>query len=185
MGFLRVADYTRLVPWNRNLVHNSRAGHPDWRRCFSLTYAQYSRSSRLASRAPRSRTYPRNHGSRGLAVCGESPASHRHESVGPRTRTDKAALALSGRSATRRSRTRRDHREYRLDVGEDQRRPRGRVARRIQADSRHGPSGGHDPRGATTRAVVVSESIRRLPSLPDVPGGVSPAYGRRRWPSRG
>jgi hypothetical protein len=31
-----------------------RAGHPGWRRCSFLKYAQYSRSSRLASRAPRS-----------------------------------------------------------------------------------------------------------------------------------
>ena len=31
-----------------------RAGHPVWRRCSSLTYSRYARSSRLASRAPRS-----------------------------------------------------------------------------------------------------------------------------------
>src|SRR6266571_1568707 len=31
-----------------------RAGHPAWRRCSSLTYSRYARSSRLASRAPRS-----------------------------------------------------------------------------------------------------------------------------------
>ena len=35
---------------------NSRAGHPGWRRCASLKYAQYARSSRLATRAPRSGT---------------------------------------------------------------------------------------------------------------------------------
>jgi hypothetical protein len=29
-------------------------GASRWRRCLSLTYAQYARSSRLASRAPRS-----------------------------------------------------------------------------------------------------------------------------------
>ena len=29
-----------LVPWNRDSLHNSRAGHPVWRRCSSLTYAQ-------------------------------------------------------------------------------------------------------------------------------------------------
>src|SRR5947209_18000432 len=27
--------------------------HPDWRRCSSLTYSRYARSSRLARRAPR------------------------------------------------------------------------------------------------------------------------------------
>ena len=31
-----------------------RAGHPGWRRCSSLKYSRYSRSSRLAIRAPRS-----------------------------------------------------------------------------------------------------------------------------------
>jgi outer membrane protein TolC len=31
-----------------------RAGHPAWRRCSSLKYTEYSRSSRLARRAPRS-----------------------------------------------------------------------------------------------------------------------------------
>ena len=30
------------------------AGHPGWRRCSSLTYSRYARSSRLAIRAPRS-----------------------------------------------------------------------------------------------------------------------------------
>jgi len=34
---LYVAD---LVPWNRDDSHNSRAGHPVWLRCSSLTYAQ-------------------------------------------------------------------------------------------------------------------------------------------------
>ena len=45
-----------LVSRIRDSSHNSRAGHPGWRRCSSLTYAQYARSSRLASRAPRSAT---------------------------------------------------------------------------------------------------------------------------------
>ena len=48
--------------------HNSRAGHPAWLRCSSLKYAQYSRSSRLAVRAPRSGTYATHHASRGLAA---------------------------------------------------------------------------------------------------------------------
>ena len=56
----------RLVPWKRDFYDNSRAGHPASRRCSSLTYAQYARSSRLAIRAPRSGTYHRNHASRGL-----------------------------------------------------------------------------------------------------------------------
>ena len=43
-----------LVPWKRDASHNSRAGHPGWRRCSSLTYSRYARSSRLAIRAPRS-----------------------------------------------------------------------------------------------------------------------------------
>ena len=43
----------RLVPWKRDSYQNSRAGHPASRRCSSLKYAQYSRSSRLAIRAPR------------------------------------------------------------------------------------------------------------------------------------
>ena len=57
-----------LVPWIRDVSHNSRAGRPVWRRCSSLAYAQYARSSRLASRAPRSGTYARHHESRGLAL---------------------------------------------------------------------------------------------------------------------
>ena len=56
-----------LVPWKRDDSHNSRAGHPASRRCSSLTYAQYARSSRLAIRAPRSGTYASHHASRGLA----------------------------------------------------------------------------------------------------------------------
>ena len=60
-----------LVPWKRDASHNSRAGHPGWRRCSSLTYAQYARSSRLAIRAPRSGTYATHHASRGLAMSGE------------------------------------------------------------------------------------------------------------------
>ena len=59
---------TCLVPWKRDSYDNSRAGHPASRRCSSLTYAQYARSSRLAIRAPRSGTSHRNHASRGLAV---------------------------------------------------------------------------------------------------------------------
>ncbi len=55
------------VPWKRDASHNSRARHPASRRCSSLRYAQYPRSSRLAIRAPRSGTYATHHASRGLA----------------------------------------------------------------------------------------------------------------------
>ena len=48
-------------------AHNSRAGHPGWRRCSSLKYSRYSRSSRLAIRAPRSGTYAAIHADRTLA----------------------------------------------------------------------------------------------------------------------
>jgi tetratricopeptide (TPR) repeat protein len=67
IGVASAADES-LVPWNRDDSHHSRAGHPVWRRCSSLTYAQYARSSRLASRAPRSGPYASHHGSRGLAL---------------------------------------------------------------------------------------------------------------------
>ena len=43
----------------RDASHNSRAGHPASRRCDSLRYVQYSRSSRLAIRVPRSATSQR------------------------------------------------------------------------------------------------------------------------------
>ena len=39
------------------VVRNIILGHPGWLRCSSLKYAQYSHSSRLAIRAPRSGTY--------------------------------------------------------------------------------------------------------------------------------
>src|SRR6266513_4571890 len=48
--------------------HNSRAGHPGWLRCSSLTYSRYARSSRLAIRAPRSGTYATNHCYRTLVI---------------------------------------------------------------------------------------------------------------------
>src|SRR5687768_1639605 len=44
-----------LVSRIKDSSPHSRAGHPGWRRCSSLTYHLYARSSRLASRAPRSR----------------------------------------------------------------------------------------------------------------------------------
>ena len=58
----------QLVPWKRDDSHKSRAGHPGWRRCSSVPYAQYAPSSRLAIRAPRSGTYATHHASRGLVV---------------------------------------------------------------------------------------------------------------------
>ena len=42
--------------------HNSRAGHPASRRCSSLRYSRYPRSSRLAIRAPRPGLMPRSAG---------------------------------------------------------------------------------------------------------------------------
>src|SRR5213594_2839531 len=50
-----------LVSRNSDSSHNSRAGHPGWLRCSSLTYSRYARSSRLAIRAPRSGTHATNH----------------------------------------------------------------------------------------------------------------------------
>src|SRR5438093_13413861 len=60
-----------LVSRNSDSSHNSRAGHPGWLRCSSLTYSRYARSSRLAIRAPRSGTYATNHcyGTLGTAAC--------------------------------------------------------------------------------------------------------------------
>jgi hypothetical protein len=51
---------TMLVSRLRGSRHNSRAGHRGWRRCSSFKYAQYSQSSRLATRAPRSGLMPRS-----------------------------------------------------------------------------------------------------------------------------
>src|SRR5437773_2206740 len=50
----RAARCSMLVSRHRGSRHNSRAGHPGWLRCSSLKYSRYSRSSRLAIRAPRS-----------------------------------------------------------------------------------------------------------------------------------
>jgi hypothetical protein len=67
-------DARFLVSRNSDSSHNSRAGHPGWRRCSSLKYAQYSRSSRLAIRAPRSGTYATNNCSGTLAFAGAATA---------------------------------------------------------------------------------------------------------------
>src|SRR5216110_2091331 len=68
---LSFQDQTGLVSRNSDSSHNSRAGHPGWLRCSSLTYSRYARSSRLAIRAPRSGTYATNHcyGTLGTAAC--------------------------------------------------------------------------------------------------------------------
>jgi hypothetical protein len=50
-----------LVSRPSDSSHNSRAGHPGWLRCSSFKYAEYSQSSRLAIRAPRSATYATTH----------------------------------------------------------------------------------------------------------------------------
>src|SRR5437773_3886243 len=57
----RAAVPATPVSRNSDSSHNSRAGHPGWLRCSSLTYFRYARSSRLAIRAPRSGTYATNH----------------------------------------------------------------------------------------------------------------------------
>jgi hypothetical protein len=45
---------SRLSVPNQSSVDIFRAGHPGWLRCSFLTYSRYARSSRPASRAPRS-----------------------------------------------------------------------------------------------------------------------------------
>ena len=67
-----------LVSRPRDSRHNCRAGHPRWRRCDSFKYAEYSRSPRLASGAPRSGIYATYHAagtlaSRSTAGNGASP----------------------------------------------------------------------------------------------------------------
>src|SRR6266511_3760357 len=57
----RFGDRYVLVSCNSDSSHNSRAGHPGWLRCSSLTYSRYARSSRLAIRAPRSGSYATYH----------------------------------------------------------------------------------------------------------------------------
>ena len=81
--------------------------------------------------------------------------------VGER-RTDKAALALSGRSATRPSRTRRDDREYRPYVREEQRWPRGCIARRMQTDFHHGLLVLQVPPKETRQHISVDKLERRV-----------------------
>ena len=63
----------KLVSRNSDSSHKSRTGHPASLRCSSLKYAEYSRSSRLVSRAPRSATHAANHWSGTLAP--DSPVS--------------------------------------------------------------------------------------------------------------
>src|SRR5216683_4807913 len=62
-----------LLSRPRDSRHNSRAGHPGWLRCSSLKYSRYSRSSRLAGRAPRSGTYATNHAAGTLAAARRVP----------------------------------------------------------------------------------------------------------------
>jgi hypothetical protein len=58
-------------------LDNLRAGHPGWRRCSSLKYSGYSRSSRLAvegpNRAPRSGILS-TYFALGTLACGEDPS---------------------------------------------------------------------------------------------------------------
>ena len=57
-----------LVSCNSNSRNNAQAGHSVWRRCSSVKYAQYSPSSRLASRAPRQGLYSANYCYRTLGI---------------------------------------------------------------------------------------------------------------------
>jgi hypothetical protein len=110
--------WTILVSRPHDSRHNSRAGHPGWRRCLSLTNSRFARSSRLASRAPRSGTYATNHAVGTVAARGETPASHRGRRGAPRAR--------------------RDDREYREYLSEEQRSRRGCIAGRMQLAFHHG-----------------------------------------------
>ncbi len=58
---MATSPLSALVSRPRDSHHNSRAGHPAWRRCSSLTNPRFARSSRLASRAPRSGTHATNY----------------------------------------------------------------------------------------------------------------------------
>ena len=54
---LRVESLSHDCVPSQRFADIFRAGHPGWRRCSSLTYSRYARSSRLAIRAPRSGKY--------------------------------------------------------------------------------------------------------------------------------
>jgi tetratricopeptide (TPR) repeat protein len=58
-----------LVSRIRSSSPNSRAGRPGWRRCSALTNSRFARSSRLASRAPRSGILATNFGSGTLGIA--------------------------------------------------------------------------------------------------------------------
>src|SRR5713226_6089073 len=70
-----------LLSRPRDSRHNSRAGHPGWLRCSSLKYSRYSRSSRLAIRAPRSGIYATLHGGGTTAKLRLKPTSYRVDSL--------------------------------------------------------------------------------------------------------
>src|SRR5437879_3419433 len=85
-----------LVSRVRNSLPTSRAGHPVWLRCSSLKYSRYSRSSRLASRVPRSAIWS------SFSVDGPLAMSHsrpRHFMIGEdweirHPRADRCAVLL-------------------------------------------------------------------------------------------
>src|SRR5712692_7496950 len=88
-----------LLSRPRDSRHNSRAGHPGWLRCSSLKYSRYSRSSRLAGRAPRSGTYATNHVAGTLAIvvalllCGAPVPAVAQETA------DRQAAQVAGQAA--------------------------------------------------------------------------------------
>src|SRR5690606_14947787 len=67
-----------LVSRPASSSHYSRAGHPVWLRCLSLAYSRYARSSRLASRAPRSGTNATNLRDETLARAGSYQREEAH-----------------------------------------------------------------------------------------------------------
>src|SRR5712691_12018811 len=87
-----------LVSRNSDSSHDSRAGHPGWLRCSSLTYSRYARSSRLAIRAPRSGTYATNHcyGTLAASKRGARAFSGERGSLGLENMDRKLGVAVCG-----------------------------------------------------------------------------------------
>ena len=91
--------------------HNSRAAHPGWRRCSSLTNCRFARSSRLAIRARRCATSATTHPDRTpagadprrIGPCAQLIASRSHDRRGdieppppPEARCANCGAALHG-----------------------------------------------------------------------------------------
>ena len=101
---------SRLVSRNSSSRHQSRAGHPGWRRCSSLTHSRFARSSRLAIRARRAPgTYDADHFRdarllRGSRACA-SPAGRSRAAAGRWHRPSARARAPEWRARRCRSHT--------------------------------------------------------------------------------